>query len=80
MLKRQIAKGETMTEEWAGQIDGAEIHDHVLTPEQIAQMTKMTYRDRVIALEPVAYWPMPDPLVDMQRLQADFGPGGGGRC
>ena len=68
-----------MTEEWAGQIDRPQVFvfDHTLTPEQIAQMT---YRDRVIALEPIAYWEMPVLVVDMQRLQADFGPGGGGRC
>ena len=39
--------------QFIGQIDRAEIHDHALTPEEIASI----YREQLMALEPIFYWP-----------------------
>ena len=46
-----------MAEEWKGEVDKVEMHDHALTPEEIASMGAYgTYAERVRALA-VAYWP-----------------------
>ena len=46
---------------WTGQIDGAEIHDYALTPEEIAALQGKAQMAWRAPDGKIAYWPKDDP-------------------
>ena len=59
-----------MTEEWTGQIKWAEMHDHALTPEEIATLGKLAQIAWWAPDGMIAYWPKDDPPLNRRPYDA----------